>query len=315
MRRSGAKKEYVLGIDGGATKSVAALADMNGKIVVLKRGESINIHSIGEARTRKHLKELLSSFIRKYPVRGAVFGLAGLNTKKDETVYRNLIKKILPSRVRFAVYNDTKIALEATCGGAGARILIVSGTGSNVYGEYRGKQVRAGGWDFLLGDEGSAYEFGMKAIRAAIRSYDGRGRKTILENLVLKKAGVSTIPVLIDTIYAIWHKRPNELKYYIASFSSLVDTAFAKGDPLAAAIQKDAAEELFLGARAVIKKLHMGKTRVCVGYAGSNFKAPLLKSLLTRKIKKIAPRAYFVSTIKPVEGAVLLALKLLGAGR
>ena len=90
---------------------------------------------------------------------------------------------------------------------------------------------------------------------------------------------------------------------------------FFRSDPLAAAIQQDAAEELFVGARAVIKKLHMEKTRVCVGYAGSNFKAPLLKSLLTRKIKKIAPRAYFVSTIKPVEGAVLLALKLLGAGR
>lgn len=310
MRRTGAKKEYVLGIDGGATKSSALLADFNGKIVGVKHGRSLNYHAVGTENVRKHLKVLLGGFLRRYRVRVAVVGLAGLNTRKDADVYKRIVRRVLPRTIQFAVYNDTKIALEATCEGTSARILIVSGTGSNIYGEYKGKQLRAGGWDFLVGDEGSAYEFGMKAIRAAIRSYDGRGKKTVLENLVLKKAGVPTIPVLIDTIYAMWHKKPNEFKYYIASFSSLVDKAFAKGDPLAAAIQRDAAEELFLGARAVIKKLHMEKARICVGYAGSNFNAPLLKTILTRKIKKLAPRAYFVSTIQPVEGAIKLAVKL-----
>jgi len=305
------KKEYVIGVDGGATKSTAALADLDGNIIKVKRGQSINYHGVGKARAKSHLNALLGGLLKKYSVRAAVLGLAGLNTTRDQRFYNQVVRHTVPRGVRTLVVNDTKIALEAACPGDPARLLIVSGTGSNIYGEHKKKNARAGGWDFLVGDEGAGYEFGMKAIRAAIRSYDGRENKTVLEKLVLKKARARTVPDLINKIYKVWHERPNELKYYIASFSPVVDQAFDRGDSEARNIIKNGAEELYLGARAVIKKLRMEKSRLCVGLAGSNFNAPGLKQQLTRKIKTIAPKAYVVSPVTPVEGAIRLAIRIL----
>ena len=162
-----------------------------------------------------------------------------------------------------------------------------------------------------MGDEGAGYDFGRNAIRAAIRSYDGREKKTILEKLVLKKAGVTTIPDLINKIYNVWHEKPNELKSYIASFSVVLDEAHKKHDRVAKEIIEGGAEELFLGAQAVIKKLKIRNKKLCVGLAGSNFNAPGLKQQLTRKIKTIAPKAYVVSPVTPVEGAIRLAIRIL----
>lgn len=306
------KNEYVIGVDGGATKSIAAICCSCGEVVKVKRGDSFDYYSVGKTESGLRIKAILDEFLKKYNIRVVVLGLAGLNTKKDEAFYKKMVKSVLPEGVKFQIVNDTKIALEAACPDADARLLIISGTGSNIYGEHKRKSIRSGGWDFLLGDEGSGYEFGMKAIRAAIRSYDGREKKTVFEKLVLKRAKVATAPDLINKIYKIWHEKPNELKYYIASFSPVIDEACKKGDRMAKRIIEDGAEELYLGARSVIKKLKMERVPLCVGYVGSNFRAPSFKNILSRKIKKLAPKAYFISGVEPVEGAIKMAIKLVG---
>lgn len=302
-------KIYVIGVDGGGTRTTAVVADLDGKILKKARGESINYHGVGEKRAGAHLHKLLKNFLKKYWVGAVVIGFAGLDTKKDYEIYQRIVKRVLPSRIKFFICNDTKTALEAACD-TKSRLLIISGTGSNVYGEYGEKGTRAGGWDFLLADEGSGFEFGMKAARAAIRSFDGRGPKTILEKLVLKKNGSKAMTDFIPKVYEIWHKKPQTFKQYIASFAPVVDEAYKKRDKIAKQIIEEGAEELFLGARAVIKKLKTQNQPLCVGYVGSNFKAPLLKELLSREIKKLAPKAYFVHDVEPAQGAVKIAINI-----
>lgn len=305
--------EYVIGIDGGASKSIAVLMTREGKIKKEIRSKAINYHTIGELGVRNHLHYILSSFLKRYNIKAVVVGVAGLDTKEDFAVYRRIVKALVPRPIPFYICNDTKAALEDSCPDSKARLIVIAGTGSNVYGEYGHTGARSGGWDFVVADEGSAYGMGLAGIRAAIRSYDGRGEKSLLlERLVCRKAKVNDIPMLVTEIFTIWHRKPEDFKRYIASFVRAVDEAALKGDKTARKIiREDGAEELFLGARAVMKKLHMMREPICVGYIGSNFKAPGLRDMLSRKIKKIANRATFVSEVHAGRGAARLALKLL----
>ena len=83
-------------------------------------------------------------------------------------------------KARILVVNDALIALQAGVGDAPG-IVIVSGTGSIAYGRNdRGEASRAGGWGYVLGDEGSGYWIGRLALRAVVRHADGRGRATSL---------------------------------------------------------------------------------------------------------------------------------------
>lgn len=308
------KSEYVIGIDGGASKSIAVLMNPEGRVTKWLRWKPINYHAAGIPETRKHFQYLFSQFFKRYRIRAVVVGVAGLDTRVDFLVYQKILKTAIPRPVPFFVCNDTRTALEDACGeNTDPRLIVIAGTGSNVYGEYRGEGARSGGWDFLLADEGSAYGFGMAGIRAAIRSFDGRGEKTILERFVCKSGGAADIPSFITHIYGVWHKKPQEFKRFIASFAKSVDRAALRGDKVAKnIIRKDGVEELFLSVRAVMARLGIGKnSKLCVGYIGSNFKAPGLKNQLSRRIKRNIPHAVFRHEVDAARGAAKLALKLI----
>ena len=313
---------FVIGVDGGGTKTVAVVADERGKIVARKDGGPTNYHAAGEKCARDNLKRLLAPLLRRYRVRNIVFGFAGLDSQKDHAVYQRIVKAVLRQNVSFSLYNDAEIALEAMPR-LDFRVLVIAGTGSAIWGQRGDKKVKAGrrhaeagyglakagGLDFLLSDEGSAYYLGLEALRAAVRSFDGRGQKTILEGLVLKRAKAKDIPDTATKIYLALQNRPEDFKTYIASFAPLVGTAFAKNDKVAKTILEESANELFLGAKAVVKRLKLANAELCVGYVGSAFRAPLMKNLLSAKIKKLAPKARFIDVINPVAGAVKMALR------
>ncbi len=300
---------YVIGIDGGATKSRMVLARGDGTVILSRIGKALNYHAIGMDRAATHLRQLLKPVPRKYTPYVAVLGLAGLNTSRDERVYRRIARSVFSARTRVVIYNDTKVALEDACKKP-PRMLVVSGTGSNVYGEYR-RTTKSGGWDFLLADEGSAYYLGREALRAVVRSFDGRGPHTALTNLILKKLHSKTVPHMISHIYDVWARNPQDYKSYIASFAPLVDAAARRKDGVAKRIIHTAGEELALAAHAVIRALKVEHVELCVGYTGSNFNAPGLKNLVSQRVREVCPRAYFVSQVDPARGAVKLALKIL----
>ncbi|MFH1462654.1 MAG: BadF/BadG/BcrA/BcrD ATPase family protein [bacterium] len=303
------KQEYVIGVDGGASKTTIAVANLQGEIVEKAKGGPTNYLAVGEIRARSNLKKIILPLLQKYQnIENIVFGFAGLNNKKDFLVFQRIVRSMIPKGVKFALYNDAVIAMEATCEEK-PRILIVAGTGSSALGQNGKKTIKAGGREFLLTDEGSAYDFGIRALRSAVKSFDGRGQKTILESLVLKKAGAKDIPGLVMKVQMVWQKKPGEFKKYVASFTRLLGEAFIKKDKVAGAIIEQGAEELFFGAEAVIKNLGIKNQKICVGYVGSSFKLPFLKILLSAKIKRLAPKAYFISSIESVVGAVKLALK------
>ena len=116
-------------------------------------------------------------------------GIAGVDRASDEAVVRSIMRRI-GYKARILVVNDALIALQAGVGDA-AGIVIVSGTGSIAYGRNdQGEAARAGGWGYVLGDEGSGYWIGRLALRAVVRHADGRGRVTSLTPRLLAHFGV-----------------------------------------------------------------------------------------------------------------------------
>ena len=307
------KQKFYLGVEGGATKSTAILADETSHVLGERKGKALNYHNIGERNVRDNLANLISPLLKK--AHGgfiyAVLGSAGVDTAKDKAVYLKIMHSVLPKGSTLRVVNDTKIALEVRCPKEKNRVIVISGTGSNVYGENGTSSAESVGWGFLLGDEGSGYEFGLKALKAAMQSFDKRGEKTILEKLTVQKFGGKT---MLDVIPAFYKEVSNERRNttrYVASFAPLLDEAILQKDPVALTIREQGVEELFQGVSAVAKQLGIAEAEFCLGTTGSLWKMTGLKEQFRKKIKKHFPKVCFSTNTDPgVWGAVLLAKKL-----
>ena len=246
-------EEYFLGVDGGATKTSAIVIDSNGKIVAKYVGNASNFRAVGEDIAIKNLQNVVYKSAKDFKgnIKHACFGLADADTKKDLEQINNLIKK---SRIKkilncpIVIANDIEIVLSAIAYEERG-IAVIGGTGCNFYGVNGTKTARASGLGDILTDEGSAYDIGLKVLRAAVRSYDGRNNKTLLEKTVFMKANVKDARSLKDVIY----RRLNKTE--IAKYAPLAGEAADKGDQAAKQILVDAANEYVIGIRAIMNKL------------------------------------------------------------
>jgi N-acetylglucosamine kinase-like BadF-type ATPase len=302
----------VLGIDAGGSKTVAWLADGDGRVLGEGRGGGANLHSAGELGTEKVLYEVIRAAIGDdAPLPGVVcVGMAGMDRDDDRELVHGILRR-LGFRGRILAVNDALVALVA---GADVEpgVVLVAGTGSIAYGVGpNGIAARAGGWGEVYGDEGSAFWVGRLALAAVVRASDRRGPQTALTPLVLRHAGTDRIEGLVAQVYARADRRQA-----IAAMAGLVARADADGDAVAREIVTAAADELTLAARSVVEQLSMRGERFRVVLSGGLFKmAPVVASLVAGRIGDLAPRAVTgVLTDEPALGAVRLALRA-AAGR
>lgn len=304
---------FYIGAEGGATKSSALLTNSSGKILAEHSGGALNYHALEIGEVKNNLKRLIRPLILKAgngTIR-AVFGLAGLDTKRDEVEYESIVKSALPAGSVFKVVNDANIAIEAMCPGEQKRILVISGTGASVYGENGRKSAKAVGWGHILGDDGSAYYSGLEVLKYATRSWDGRIKKTALETLVRKSVGAKTMDEFVAKVYQKMEKGGG-LKSFIASFSPLLDDAILNKDWAALRIRNDGADALAVGVAAVARRLGFSKrTEFIMAIAGSQWKMPGFSEIFKKQIFKKYPKIRFCkNSDSGAWGAVLLAKKL-----
>jgi N-acetylglucosamine kinase-like BadF-type ATPase len=296
---------YVLGIDAGGTKTVGLLADETGRVVAEARGTGANLQTHGELEVEKVFDGILEAVGARGEIAAVCLGIAGVDRPRDEEVIRGILRR-LGYRETARVVNDAAIALVA---GAEERvgIVILAGTGSIAYGADReGHTARSGGYGFLLADEGSGYWLGHQALRAAVRSADGRGPQSALAALVFESLGVGSVAEMVPVVY-----EKGLPKFRIAAHAGLVQQASDRGDAVATALLEEAALELSLAARAVAQRISLGGGPYRVVLAGGVFKA--CPSLLGRIERCLGlPGAELVPLrVEPAQGAVALALDLL----
>ncbi|HEY3883909.1 MAG TPA: BadF/BadG/BcrA/BcrD ATPase family protein, partial [Vicinamibacterales bacterium] len=177
---------FVLGLDAGGTKTVCLLADGAGQVLAEARRGGANLQAAGELEVEKVLHEVMEEALAACDaVPSAVcLGIAGVDRPGDAVVVAGIMKRI-GYKARVLVVNDALVALEAGAP-ASAGVVVIAGTGSIAYGRNAGNEAaRAGGWGYMLGDEGSGYWIGRAALRAVLRQADRRGPKTELTGLLL----------------------------------------------------------------------------------------------------------------------------------
>jgi len=189
--------------------------------------------------------------------------------------------------------------------GDASGVVIICGTGSIAFGRSADRAARAGGWGHVLGDEGSGYWIGRRALRAVARAADGRGPATSLTPRVLNHFAVTKPQDLIAEIY------DRQLPHHaLAQTARLVQQARDEGDEVGTQILEQAAHELVRAARSVVERLHMQEEAVQFVLAGGVFTGvPWLSEELKRRLPATAPRGQVRRLeVEPAMGAVRIAL-------
>jgi N-acetylglucosamine kinase-like BadF-type ATPase len=295
----------VLGIDAGGTKTVCYLADADGKVLGEGRAGGANLKAEGELAVEKVLHSVMDQALgdREREIAAICLGMAGADREDEKILVRDIMRRI-GSRARVLVVNDALVALVAGVGDAPG-VVIICGTGSIAYGRSADRAARAGGWGHVLGDEGSGYWIGRRALRAVARAADGRGPATSLTPRVLNHFAVQKASDLVAEIY------DRQLRHHaLAQVARLVQQARDEGDEVATQVLEQAAHELVRAARSVVERLSMQEEAVQFVLAGGVFTGvPWLAEELKRRLPATAPRGQVKRLeVEPAMGAVRLAL-------
>jgi N-acetylglucosamine kinase-like BadF-type ATPase len=298
---------YVMGVDGGATKTLAAVLDLDGPSLHLGHSGPSNQDAVGAVAAVAALlaaadEAMQGAGVDAGQLGAAVLAVAGTNTADVE-------RHVLAAREEDWIVTNDVVAAWATATGAGPGVAAIAGTGSNVFGVGpQARPWRVGGWGHLLGDEGSGYWLGVESIKAALRDREGSGPQTALSEAATSFFSQPSV----EAVAALVYTKPLT-KGEIASFGVETARVAAEGDAVARDLFERGACEL--GAQIVAVIEHTGLDGdFPVGLVGSAYKAgPVFVAPLEDAIHARAPEARIARVaMAPVGGSLLLAARACG---
>ncbi len=229
--------KYYLGIDGGGTRTTAAVSDEKDNLLFKAVGKSINFYSVGMEKARENLIDVVSDIyknIGRIEFESAFIGCSALDNEAEKETISALCDGIIEAK-KIGMNSDVYVAL-ASSGEDECRIVAICGTGSIVTGIDENCNVKTkGGWGHILGDEGSAYSIAVNALKATAMLYD-EGKRTSLVKMAEEFFGVDDFRKAIDKIYSI-----ETTKDVLAGFSVKVS---------------DVAEEDFVAKTVILNDAH-----------------------------------------------------------
>ena len=294
---------FVLGIDGGGTKTKFILVDDKGKFVFETVMPTIHYNQVGLEGLTQNLNLGLQAIleeenIKKEDISYAFVGCPGYgNIEEDETKIKQAVKEALDT-IPHSVGNDTVNALSGTLGGKNG-IAVIAGTGSIGMGvDDADNTYVSGGWYYTFGgDEGSAAWIAQHYMQVFTKQSDGRLPKTKLYDTMRNKQGFTKDSDLIDRF--IFGEESNRTS--IASLAIDISELASEGDVYAIKILEEAAYELSLIVRSIYNNLSYSSI-VPVSYVGrvvNKFK----EYLSDLPVEVLSPE------FDPSIGSVLLAFK------
>jgi N-acetylglucosamine kinase-like BadF-type ATPase len=313
---SPAGSALLLGVDGGGATTQALLATAEGQILGRGIGPPSNPHRVGFDEACRAIKTAIEGAFFQVTdphlalekshwvladIGAACFGLAGVDSAKDEALFSSWLRTE-GVKFQFSVFNDSELILN---GGTpdGWGVALISGAGSVCLGRHAdGATVRAGGWGHVLGDEGSGYAIAVSALRLATQAADGRGGSRPLLDAALAHWKLKDAKDLIAFAY-----KPETTPDDIASLGARVLELAARRDATAQAIVDDAGAALALHVDTVVRELGLVEPPLALG--GSMARAALKKSILAKVGSPLGPVSLVAD---PVQGAIAAARRMLG---
>ncbi|HVM85993.1 MAG TPA: BadF/BadG/BcrA/BcrD ATPase family protein [Candidatus Binatia bacterium] len=289
-------EDLILGIDGGGSKALIALADRSGRILEVSRGEGINPidNRAWRPRFEAQLRQFstgarLAAVAAAMPAYGEVEAISADQRKVIAEAFGGTPQRVL---------NDVDAAhIGAFAGGPG--ILILSGTGSMAWArDPAGRSYRVGGWGDTIGDEGSSHWIGRRVLSAVSRSIDGRAGATRLTDAVYEALGLDRNDPINGLVG--WVARLDNARSGIASLAPVASRLAEAGDAAAIAIIEEAADAL---ARHALPIARLAGIDTTWSYAGGTFGSRLLRDAVAARIGRppLPPR------LPPIGGALLAA--------
>jgi N-acetylglucosamine kinase-like BadF-type ATPase len=341
---------YVLGVDGGGSKTACLVADQTGQLLGYGHGGPVNTNYVLRQEAVASLKRAIESAFESAQLRGDQIETLCMSAPMAPDAADEVAQELGIRQINRAAEGETprwaaRFWIDAHIG-----VTVDAGTGSIARGWARdGRQAGAGGWGATLGDEGSGYWISLQAMTSVLQAYDGRIEETMLTDVVLKHFGMSDV---LDMVFQVsqglvrataaaqfgilpdsgsggsgtggasvggvfFHKRAHNeplARHQVATLCPVVVDVARQGDWRAVEILNEAGLELGCLAAAIISRLGMDEDEFVVVPFGGVFRAgELVLRSFEETVTALAPHARIVKPrFEPVVGAVLLALSEIG---
>jgi len=334
-RRKVTTEPLFLGIECGGTRTTAVLTEYEPTCFLQSKFGPANLRLLSDAQLVQHFRPIGNSLPKPTAI---VIGMAGARTEADRERIRRAAAKVWPGVLCYAT-NDLELAIVAADSlsdhprfrhlwkkhpdggrcmhgrhsdaiGMIPRVLVLSGTGSCCFGRtWDGKTAKVGGWGHILGDKGSGFEIGLRALKAVVYYYDCESVWSKLGQRLLRKLQLNEPDDLIG-----WAQRAG--KDDVAALAVEVFNAWWDGDKIASDILEGAAHSLAGDAISCAKRLAKTGAQVQFVLAGGVLlRQPRFANKVKRLLRRFWPNA-IVTPLKreSVWGAVQLARRQFQTG-
>lgn len=303
--------KYFLAVDGGGTKTDTVCADQSGAVVGRGLSGPTNLTSTSVGAASFNLIESIRQAVETLPESEQigfpilVMGLAGVDSQKEyQEAYDVFSRAVAHYKIdRFILMNDSMIALQNGTDSESA-VILIAGTGSICFGKNQaGETAKTSGMDYLLADQGSGYDIGRHVLREAVKSYDGRSPKSLLEGLVCAHFKIGSIADLKNVVY---HPPLNKIE--VAELAPLCTQAFESGDAVAKDIFDWSIEGIILMVQTVVVQLKIEKFDLVL--SGAITTIPYISAGVCAALQTQYPQMQIIHPkTDPVFGALKIALR------
>lgn len=301
-------------VDGGGTHCRVALCERDGEVLAYALGGPTNARAVGDELALESLVDTLRRALSAARLDSSALGLCVVTSASVDTVRHadRMAGGVAAGAVpggHVVVVPDT-LGCWAVTNDLGPAVAVIAGTGSVVMAGDRDRDTwrRLGGWDYVLGDEGSGFGLGRAALREALRVSEGRSDAQSLADAVLRAFKVQDADEIPDAVH-----KPSVDKARIAGLAAEVLRLAAQGDSFAIEVMRDEIAPL---AEATAAGLSALGGRAKLGLFGGAFSSGVYRAEFEAAVRKLSPGCPAVPVIdRPgLVGAYMIASVVRGDG-
>ena len=269
--------KYIIGVDGGGTKTEAVAYDFQGNIIVTSVKGFANLLNNREKALNNIVDSIreIMDVLKEEELVDLYLGIAGSEVGDNAKIIKDTIKNEL--KTDCVLMNDAEIALKAMLRGNDG-ILTIAGTGSIAFGVKNNSSVRCGGWGNLLGDEGSGYKISIDAIKRMIFEEENSLPKSELTTRIMKRLGAKSIGEVVTFVYS-------STKDEIASLAEVVSILGEEGNKIAEEILVNEGVDLAKTVMNVYRKLKFESCSIAL-VGGVIRKAKILRKSFEKYLRE-----------------------------
>lgn len=293
--------EYIIGVDGGGTKTEAVAYSLDGDVLNTSLKGFANLLNGKEEALNNIISSIeeLINHLGKENLKGIYLGVAGIEVGNNREYILNEIKEVL--EIEPSLMNDGELALKAMLKGEDG-ILVIAGTGSIAFGIKDGKSARTGGWGHLLGDEGSGYKISIDVLKNILFEEDNSIEKSDLSKAIMREFNWNSVDEIVEFVYS-------STKDEIARIAPIVSKFAEEGDNYARGILEKEATALAKTTQNLYEKL--GFEKCSIGLVGGVLKkSRIMREIFERCLSNHINVVEFIDeSVSVTKGAYYIYLK------